>query len=163
MYCTPPRRSRSGASPRRSSKSNLSGSASSGPSNSVRSERNNMAERDYIENSGNVFADLEFPNADEILGVDQPKVSALMRGWLAGFSIERLLRFLLLLGTDVAITVKPREHARSRSCGHATGRATKSPHKRILTVSILCRSMHPKTTRKTSQCSMTSTRSISFC
>jgi hypothetical protein len=31
-----------------------------------------------------------------ILGIDQPKVSTLMRGRLSGFSIERLLRFLLL-------------------------------------------------------------------
>src|SRR5208283_5092366 len=101
--------------------------------------RNKMAKRDYIESSGNVFADLGLPDADEmlakaelaikiadilrqrrltqtqaaaILGVDQPKVSALIRGRLSGFSIERLLRFLLLLGTDVSITIKPRERAR---------------------------------------------------
>ena len=101
-----------------------------------------MAKRDYIESSGNVFADLGFPDADEmlakaelaikvadivrqrhltqvqaaaILGVDQPKVSALIRGRLSGFSIERLLRFLLLLGTDVAITIKPRTRSRART------------------------------------------------
>ncbi len=43
--------------------------------------------------------------AGRLLGVDQPKVSALMRGRLTDFSIERLLRFLLLLGQDVRITV----------------------------------------------------------
>jgi len=42
-------------------------------------------------------------------------VSALMRGRLSGFSIERLLRFLLLLGRNVEINVKPRPRSRSRS------------------------------------------------
>lgn len=82
---------------------------------------------------GNVFADLAIPNADEalararlaqrigniiatrkltqsraaaILGVDQPKVSALMRGRLAGFSTDRLLRFLNALGQDIEIVIR---------------------------------------------------------
>jgi predicted XRE-type DNA-binding protein len=37
------------------------------------------------------------------LGVDQPKVSNLMRGRLKDFSIERLFRFLNLLGQDVEV------------------------------------------------------------
>ena len=41
------------------------------------------------------------------LRIDQPKVSALLRGRLAGFSIERLLRFLTALDQDVAIIVGP--------------------------------------------------------
>jgi predicted XRE-type DNA-binding protein len=84
-------------------------------------------ERDYIISSGNVFADLGLPNPEEalakaelaqkiivlirkrgltqiqaakVLGVDQPKVSALTRGQLSGFSLERLMRFLLRLGQD---------------------------------------------------------------
>lgn len=84
--------------------------------------------------SGNVFADLGFAHADEelakadlalrisqliagrkltqkkaaaLLGIDQPKVSALLRGKLAGFSTERLLRFLNTLGQDVDIVVRP--------------------------------------------------------
>jgi len=100
-----------------------------------------MAKHDHIESSGNVFADLEVADAEEmlakaelaqqigailqrrrltqvqaatILGVDQPKVSALLCGRLSRFSIEKLLRFLLLLGTDVAITIKPRGRIRSR-------------------------------------------------
>lgn len=44
--------------------------------------------------------------AAEILGVDQPKISALNCGKLSGFSIERLMRFLVLLGNDVEIRVK---------------------------------------------------------
>ena len=85
--------------------------------------------------SGNVFADLGLPNADEalakavlanqicetiterkltqaqaaaLLGIDQPKMSALIRGKLNGFSTERLFRFLNALGQDVEIIVKPR-------------------------------------------------------
>lgn len=101
-----------------------------------------MPKRDYVESTGNVFADLGLPEPDEalakaelaqkivaiiherrltqtdaaaILGIDQPKVSTLMRGRLSGFSIERLLRFLLLLGRDVEINVKPRPRSRSQS------------------------------------------------
>ena len=44
-----------------------------------------------------------------LLGVDQPKVSRLMHGQLAGFSTPRLLRFLLLLGRNVDIVVHPRQ------------------------------------------------------
>ena len=47
-------------------------------------------------------------NAAELLGIDQPKVSALVRGRLSGFSTDRLLRFLLALGNDVEIVVKPK-------------------------------------------------------
>src|SRR3954470_15951646 len=94
-----------------------------------------MSNRDYTPSSGNVFADLNLPNADdllakaelatkiiaeiqrrrltqsqaaEILGIDQPKVSALKQGKLSGFSIERLMRLLLLLGRDIEITVRQR-------------------------------------------------------
>jgi predicted XRE-type DNA-binding protein len=96
---------------------------------------------DYNVSGGNVFADLGLPNPEEALakaelahkivllvrkqrltqlqaakalGVDQPKVSALMRGQLSGFSMERLMRFLLLLGQDVKITVKASPRARAR-------------------------------------------------
>jgi predicted XRE-type DNA-binding protein len=129
-----------------------------------------MAKRDYIEGSGNVFADLEFPNADEmlakaelankiagilrrrrltqvqaaeILGVDQPKVSALIRGRLSGFSIERLLRFLLLLGTDVSITIKPRQRSRSRLRTHKATR-TRFAHAGTLTVDEIVAVRAPK-------------------
>ena len=52
--------------------------------------------------------------AAHLLKVDQPKISALTRGRLSGFSIDRLLRFLMLLGHDIEITVKTRR-PRSRS------------------------------------------------
>jgi predicted XRE-type DNA-binding protein len=96
-------------------------------------------EIEVCHSSGNVFADLELPDAEEmqakadlarqilsiitkrrltqvkaaeILGIDQPKVSAVMRGKLRVFSMERLFQFLNALGRDVQITVKakPRSH-----------------------------------------------------
>ena len=99
-----------------------------------------MPIRDHVPSSGNVFADLNLPQADDLLakaglaakiieeirnrrmtqaqaaaivGIDQPKVSALKQGKLSGFSIERLMRFLVLLGRDVEITVKTRPRSRS--------------------------------------------------
>jgi hypothetical protein len=50
--------------------------------------------------------------AAAILGIDQPKVSALKQGKLTGFSIERLMRFLLALGRDIEITVKRKASSR---------------------------------------------------
>ena len=99
-----------------------------------------MPNREYTESSGNVFADLNLPRADDllakaelaakiiaeiqrrrltqsqaaaILGIDQPKISALKQGKLSGFSIERLMRLLLVLGCDIEITVKGRANSRS--------------------------------------------------
>lgn len=89
--------------------------------------------------SANVFADLDLPNpeerlikaelarriseiirqrdltqieAAELLEIDQPKVSALTRGRLNGFSTTRLFRFLNALGSDVEILVKPKPESR---------------------------------------------------
>jgi len=50
-----------------------------------------------------------------LLGIDQPKVSMLLRGHLTGFSIERLMRFLLLLGQDIRITVQSVPRGRSKA------------------------------------------------
>jgi predicted XRE-type DNA-binding protein len=43
--------------------------------------------------------------AGEIIGVDQAKVSALLRGRLAGFSVDRLAVFPVKLGRDIDITI----------------------------------------------------------
>ena len=83
--------------------------------------------------SGNVFADLGLPHAEQellkarltlqiyrlikergltqseagkILGIHQPNVSALMRNRSGSFSVERLMEFLTALGQDVEITVR---------------------------------------------------------
>lgn len=88
--------------------------------------------------SGNVFADLRIPHpeqylakaelaarilgiirrrrltqsaAGKLLGITQPKVSALLNGRLDGFSTDRLIRFLNALGCDVQISVS-RPHPR---------------------------------------------------
>jgi predicted XRE-type DNA-binding protein len=57
------------------------------------------------------------------MGIDQPKVSALLNGRLTNFSSERLMRLLTALGQDVDITVreKPRNgaHGRIRVIGEA--------------------------------------------
>jgi len=90
--------------------------------------------------TGNIFEDLGLPDADDrlakaelarqigaiirersltqqaaasLLGIDQPKVSALLAGQLSGFSLERLARFLTLLGRDVQIVVRQTSPPRS--------------------------------------------------
>ena len=40
------------------------------------------------------------------LGIDQAKVSKLLAGQMAGFSVERLVHYLSLLGQDVEVTVR---------------------------------------------------------
>ena len=48
------------------------------------------------------------------LGIDQAKVSKLLGGQMAGFSIERLVHFLSLLGKDVEVTVHTASRGRRR-------------------------------------------------
>jgi len=48
------------------------------------------------------------------LGIDQAKVSKLMAGQMAGFSIERLVHFLSLLGQDVVLTIRQAPRGRRR-------------------------------------------------
>ena len=46
------------------------------------------------------------------MGIDQPKVSALLNGRLANFSSERLMRLLTALGHDVDIMVRAKHRNR---------------------------------------------------
>jgi predicted XRE-type DNA-binding protein len=98
--------------------------------------------------SGNVFADLGLPDPDHELtkaqlasqirqvikrrrltqvaaasamGIDQPKVSALLNGRLGNFSSERLMRLLTALGQDVEITVKTKPRNRAQGCIRVVG------------------------------------------
>jgi predicted XRE-type DNA-binding protein len=91
-----------------------------------------MTRESVRKSSGNVFADLRISQPDqylakaelaarilqivrrrrltqqataELLGINQPKVSALLNGRLDGFSTDRLFRFLNALGCDVRITI----------------------------------------------------------
>ena len=50
--------------------------------------------------------------AAELLGIDQPKVPALLRGHFKGYSQERLIGFLTRLGMDVEIVVRTRRGRR---------------------------------------------------
>ena len=52
--------------------------------------------------------------AAEIMGIDQPKVSALMRGRLEGFSLQRLLNLVTALGRDVDIQIKKSDDPRGK-------------------------------------------------
>ncbi len=93
-----------------------------------------MNDMEVFVGSGSVFADLGLPDAEEhlvkaqlvhkidlimkarrlkqdeaaaVLGVKQPDISRMLRGDFRQFSVERLLRFLVALGQDVQIVVKP--------------------------------------------------------
>jgi predicted XRE-type DNA-binding protein len=48
------------------------------------------------------------------MGIDQPKVSALLSGRLTNFSSERLMRLLTKLGQDVEIVVKSTRRRQQR-------------------------------------------------
>jgi predicted XRE-type DNA-binding protein len=95
--------------------------------------------RTITESSGNVFADLGVPNADQevvkaeltlqiyriikqsgltqtqtakVLGIKQPHVALLMHNRSGNFSVGRLMEFLTALGQDVRVAVSPshKEH-----------------------------------------------------
>jgi predicted XRE-type DNA-binding protein len=51
--------------------------------------------------------------AAELMGIDQPKVSAMLARQFRGYSVERLMRFLFALGHDVERVVKPRKRGTS--------------------------------------------------
>ena len=61
--------------------------------------------------------------AADQLGIDQAKVSKLLAGQMAGFSVERLVHFLSMLGQDVEVTV--RKAPRGRRFGTVRARITR--------------------------------------
>jgi predicted XRE-type DNA-binding protein len=101
--------------------------------------RKSRAKDEKVEpSSGNVFADLGFRDAEERLlkaklatkiaqliaekgwtqtqtaqriGLDQPKVSNLLRGRLSGFSADRLFAILNRLGHSVEVRISEKERA----------------------------------------------------
>jgi predicted XRE-type DNA-binding protein len=91
---------------------------------------------DVVVGSGNVFADIGLPNAEEhllkaelvsrvddlikerkltqaaagrLLGIGQPDLSKILRGHFHEVSVARLLRFLMALDQDVEIVLKPKK------------------------------------------------------
>ena len=92
--------------------------------------------------SGNVFADLGLPDADELLlkaklvfeiseliqkkgltqaevakrtALDQPKISRILNGHLRGFSIDRLFSILNRLGHSIEVRISAKERAPEKS------------------------------------------------
>jgi predicted XRE-type DNA-binding protein len=51
-------------------------------------------------------------DAARVLGVRQPKVSALRHYKLSGFSVERLMNLLTALDRDVEIVIRRKPHSR---------------------------------------------------
>jgi predicted XRE-type DNA-binding protein len=76
------------------------------------------AKADLVERIRNLIAarSLNQTEAAALLGLDQPKVSALIRGHVEGFSVDRLFRLLNALGQQVKIFVGPNTRkAKSRA------------------------------------------------
>jgi predicted XRE-type DNA-binding protein len=93
---------------------------------------------EIVRGSGNVYADLDIPNAEEmqvkahlatkireiikarkwtqqhaaqVLGMTQPKLSNMLRGQFRGVSETKMLECLAKLGRDVQIVVGPDRHS----------------------------------------------------
>lgn len=108
----------------------------------VKRKQKHLEEVECEMSSGNVFADLGIENPEEeltkaklvweieqiikkrklnqvnaakIMGINQPKVSALIRRKLDGFSVERLIHFLNALGQDIDIIVRPKPRNRKQA------------------------------------------------
>ncbi len=100
---------------------------------------------EVVRSSGNVFKDLGYDQSEEVLakaelirrishiiekrqltqaqaakllGIEQPKISALLNGKVSGFSTERLFRFLNELGQNIEIVVKAKRPAERRAHIH---------------------------------------------
>lgn len=90
----------------------------------------------YEESSGNIFTDLKLTDSEEtlaksdvavqiskiiklkkltqkeaakLIGVDQPKISSIIRGKIKSFSLERLIRFLQKLGENINIVIESKQ------------------------------------------------------
>ena len=101
--------------------------------------------KEIEESSGNVFADLGFPNSEQelvkakltgdiyrllkereltqtdaakLLGTTQAQVSALMRCRPVSVSVGRLMEFLTVLGQDIELTVRPSGKENKGQQGH---------------------------------------------
>ena len=97
------------------------------------------------ESSGNIFADLGLPDAEnhflkaqivaelyrlsneerltqakagERMGITQPEVSRLFKGRFREYSVDRLMAFLTAFDLDIEIVVRPRAQRKGR--GHIT-------------------------------------------
>src|SRR5262245_48896702 len=66
-----------------------------------------LAKAQLVQRIGNLIAERKLTQvkAAGLLGLDQPKVSALVRGRVEGYSMDRLFKFLTALGQRVEIVV----------------------------------------------------------
>lgn len=96
---------------------------------------------EFYVGSGNVFKDLGFENAEEalakarlamqihkaiksqkltqkdaakILDIDQPRVSDIIRGNLSRYSLDKLMRFVRMLGNGIEIRIKSKRKSHPR-------------------------------------------------
>ncbi|WP_044882356.1 helix-turn-helix domain-containing protein [Neochlamydia sp. EPS4] len=108
----------------------------------IKKKQQEIERSEFEISSDNIFADIGVANAEEeltkaelaweidniikkrkltqqkaatLMQINQPKVSALLHRKLGGFSIERLIHFLSLLGQDIDIVVKPKPHHRKNA------------------------------------------------
>lgn len=122
-----------------------------------RNPKNKPENIEYSVSSGNVYADFGFSNPEEakakadlamliteiikerdltqqqaadLMNIDQPKVSKIIRGLLSEFSIERLLKFVLALGFDIEITPKPHKAKSTPPSMHIISQSSDSPRLR---------------------------------
>ena len=106
-----------------------------------------MSDLNYELSSGNVYADLGNEDSAEmqikakavrlladfitdsgmtqnevadILGIDQPKISRILRGHFRGLSLEKIMGYIIALGNDIEITVHKKHDAESSGHFHIT-------------------------------------------
>lgn len=108
----------------------------------TKKKKQDIEDIDFEVGSDNIFADIGIENPEEeltkaelaweidhiikkrkltqekaakIMRINQPKVSALLHRKLSGFSVERLMHFLNLLGQDIDIVVRPKPRNRKNA------------------------------------------------
>jgi predicted XRE-type DNA-binding protein len=119
---------------------------------------------EHVRGSGNVFADLGVANpeqalakaelarqinqiiaernlsqvgAAEILGIDQPRVSALSKGRLSVFSLEKMMQFASRLGNEVEITIKPSPHSGIKVADAGRAPELQVPHRHVVSTAVI--------------------------
>jgi len=117
------------------------------PKARARKARSTVTRETVEPSSGNVYADIGFADAEERLlkaelavkiaelidqkgltqtetarraGLDQPKISHLLRGRLSGFSADRLFAILNRLGHSVEVRISAKERRPDKTHTHVT-------------------------------------------
>ena len=120
----------------------------------MKAKKKSKEEISFEKSSGNIFEDLGFSNPQEaeaksklaieifliikergltqeeaakIMGTDQPHVSDIMRGKISRFTIDRLMKFLVALGKNVEIKIKPVSSKKRQPRIYVSGERNKRP------------------------------------